>query len=196
MVLNHHPHSHVVTHDRPKAASHPQWHLCPRLSRSARPPWRPLLPLSLSPPSHLSPPSAHPMAAPRRASQRFPPPAWPAAACSHSRLLCLLLDSTAKLLASGATAVGGVSVLSGVTAEMVQAHLDGQIPNPSGGVEAIISHLISKVFRVPTAHAPLPYYAGMKAEHATSSVKRAAEHARLRALIISVNPRSGEHPHQ
>ena len=30
MVLNHHPHSHVVTHDRPKAASHPQWHLCPR----------------------------------------------------------------------------------------------------------------------------------------------------------------------
>ena len=24
MVLNHHPHSQVVTHDRPKAASHPQ----------------------------------------------------------------------------------------------------------------------------------------------------------------------------
>ena len=46
MVLNHHPHSHVVTHDRPKAASHPQWHLCPRLPHSARPPWRPLLPLS------------------------------------------------------------------------------------------------------------------------------------------------------
>ena len=36
---NHHPHSHVVSHDRPKAASHPQWLLCPRLSRSARPPY-------------------------------------------------------------------------------------------------------------------------------------------------------------
>ena len=24
MVLNHHPHSHVVSHDRPKATSHPQ----------------------------------------------------------------------------------------------------------------------------------------------------------------------------
>ena len=35
MVSNHHPHSHVATNDRPKAASHPQWHLCPRLSRSA-----------------------------------------------------------------------------------------------------------------------------------------------------------------
>ena len=51
MVLDHHPHSHVVTHDRPKADSHPQWQLYPRLSRSAhktvdlglvgtRPPWR------------------------------------------------------------------------------------------------------------------------------------------------------------
>ena len=27
--LNHHPHSHVVAHGRPKAASHPQWHVCP-----------------------------------------------------------------------------------------------------------------------------------------------------------------------
>ena len=90
MVLNHHPHSHVVTHDRPKAASHPQWPLCPSLSRSARPPWRPLLPLPsttpLSPPSHLSPPSAHPMAALHHTSQPFPPPAWPAAAGSRSRL--------------------------------------------------------------------------------------------------------------
>ena len=31
MVLTYHPHSHVVTHDRPKTASHPQWHLCPLL---------------------------------------------------------------------------------------------------------------------------------------------------------------------
>ena len=45
MVLNHHPHSHIVTHVRPKAASHPQWYLCPRLSRSAHP-RRPSLPLA------------------------------------------------------------------------------------------------------------------------------------------------------
>ena len=44
---NHHQHSHIVTHDRPKAASHPQRDLCPRCSRSAHPPRQPMFSLSL-----------------------------------------------------------------------------------------------------------------------------------------------------
>jgi hypothetical protein len=61
-------------------------------------------------------------------------------------------------LAQGVQAIGGVSVIHGVNAGEFSRYLSGDMPNPSGGVEAIITHLISKVFRVPTAHAPLPYY--------------------------------------
>ena len=49
---------------------------------------------------------------------------------------------------------------------MFPRHQRGEIPNPSGGVEAIITHLISKLFRLPVAHAPLPYYAGLKSKAA------------------------------
>ena len=48
------------------------------------------------------------------------------------------------------------------------------MPNPSGGVEAIITHLISKIFRIPTAHAPLPYYQDIK-ERKTYNPRAAAE---------------------
>jgi hypothetical protein len=65
-------------------------------------------------------------------------------------------------------------VIHGVTAAEFSQHLSGQIPNPSGGVEAIITHLISKVFRVPTAHAPLPYYTDVK-ERGTHNPRASAE---------------------
>ncbi len=73
-----------------------------------------------------------------------------------------VLEAVELLMSQGATAVGGVSVIHGVTREMFSRHLRGEIPNPSGGVEAIITHLISKIFRIPTAHAPLPYYRSLK----------------------------------
>ncbi len=85
-----------------------------------------------------------------------------------------VLDGVQLLIARGAEAIGGVSVIHGVTREMFAQHLNGEIPNPSGGVEAIITHLISKVFRVPTAHAPLPYYQGLKGTD-TSNPRASAE---------------------
>ncbi|MBK9168360.1 MAG: DUF3326 domain-containing protein [Bryobacterales bacterium] len=85
-----------------------------------------------------------------------------------------ILDAVKLLLDEGADAVGGVSVIHGVTTTMFQDHLDGLIPNPSGGVEAIITHLISKVFRIPAAHAPLPYYQDRKGKD-TRNPRAAAE---------------------
>jgi Protein of unknown function (DUF3326) len=86
----------------------------------------------------------------------------------------LVLDSVELLIEHGAEAVGGASVIDGVTAEMFELHLNGQSPNPSGGVEAILTHLISKVFRIPTAHAPLPYYDDLKIKD-TRNPRSAAE---------------------
>jgi hypothetical protein len=90
--------------------------------------------------------------------------AWSQSGCAVGTVVRpeAILKAVEALVAEGVDAVGGVSVIHGVTGEMFAKHVAGEIPNPSGGVEAIITHLISKVFRIPTAHAPLPYYRDMK----------------------------------
>jgi len=101
---------------------------------------------------------------------------WSASGCAVGTVLnpLAILETVERLLCAGADAIGGVSVIHGVTAAEFSQHLSGQIPNPSGGVEAIITHLISKVFRVPTAHAPLPYYKDAK-ERGTHNPRASAE---------------------
>ena len=101
---------------------------------------------------------------------------WSQSGCAVGTVLnpLAILESVERLLAEGVHAIGGVSVIHGVTAAEFSQHLSGQIPNPSGGVEAIITHLISKVFRVPTAHAPLPYYQDVK-ERGTHNPRASAE---------------------
>ena len=85
-----------------------------------------------------------------------------------------LIDAVELLLADGAQAVGGVSVIHGVTVDMFERHHRAENPNPSGGVEAVITHLVSKLFRVPVAHAPLPYYEDVKPK-TTANPRVAAE---------------------
>ena len=102
--------------------------------------------------------------------------AWTATGCAAGTIRDpeTILQSVEQLLAEGVQAVGGVSVIQGVAAQEFSSHLRGESPNPSGGIEAIITHLISKVFRVPTAHAPLPYYQDVK-EQSTSNPRASAE---------------------
>lgn len=102
--------------------------------------------------------------------------AWTASGCAVGTVLRpdAILEAVDSLISHGATAVGGVSVIHGVTQEMFAEHLQGNMPNPSGGVEAIITHLISRVFRIPTAHAPLPYYQDIK-EKDTYNPRASAE---------------------
>ncbi len=101
---------------------------------------------------------------------------WSETGCAVGTVLHpeTILEATEFLLTKGVEAIGGVSVIHGVTKEMFSKHLHGEIPNPSGGVEAIITHLISKIFRIPTAHAPLPYYQDIK-EKDTINPRASAE---------------------
>jgi hypothetical protein len=101
---------------------------------------------------------------------------WSEMGCATGTVLRpeAILEAIESLLAHGVHAVGGVSVIHGVTKEMFSRHLHGEIPNPSGAVEAIITHLISKIFRIPTAHAPLPYYKDLK-ERDTFNPRASAE---------------------
>jgi hypothetical protein len=101
---------------------------------------------------------------------------WSVSGCAVGTVLHpeTILEAAEFLISRGVHAVGGVSVIHGVTKEMFSRHLSGEIANPSGGVEAIITHLISKIFRIPTAHAPLPYYQDIK-EHDTRNPRASAE---------------------
>lgn len=101
---------------------------------------------------------------------------WTESGCASGIVLNpeAIFDSVELLISHGIQAVGGVSVIHGVTKEMFSKHLRGEIPNPSGAVEAIITHLISKIFRMPTAHAPLPYYQDIK-EKDTSNPRSSSE---------------------
>jgi hypothetical protein len=89
---------------------------------------------------------------------------WSEAGCAVGTVAHpeVVIEAVEALLADGAQAIGGLSVIDGVTQEMFARHMRGEIPNPSGGVEAIITHMVSTLFRVPTAHAPLPYYQHLK----------------------------------
>jgi len=101
---------------------------------------------------------------------------WSETGCAVGTVLTpeAILEAVEFLIAHGTQAIGGVSVIHGVTKEMFVKHLQGEIPNPSGGVEAIITHLISKLFKIPTAHAPLPYYQDVK-EKDTINPRASAE---------------------
>lgn len=85
-----------------------------------------------------------------------------------------LLAGVERIVNAGCDAIGIVSVIHGSTRELFRSHLEGRAPNPSGGVEAIITHLISKLFRVPTAHSPLPYYQELKG-HGNENPRASAE---------------------
>jgi hypothetical protein len=102
--------------------------------------------------------------------------AWTPRGCAAGTIenVAGLLDAVARLLDAGAQAVGGLSVIHGSTEELFAQHLKGSLPNPSGGVEAILTHLVTKLFRVPTAHAPLPYYQESKGRD-TDNPRAAAE---------------------
>lgn len=102
--------------------------------------------------------------------------AWSGAGCAVGTIgdPDAIFEGVELLVRHGAEAIGGVSVIHGVTEAMFARHLAGALPNPSGGIEAIVTHLISKVFRLPTAHAPLPYYKDIKGR-ATSNPRAAAE---------------------
>jgi hypothetical protein len=67
----------------------------------------------------------------------------------------ILLEACEKLINKGANAIAVTSNVQDLPLENYAKHFTGEYPNPVGGVEAVISHLIAKTFQIPTAHAPL-----------------------------------------
>ena len=67
----------------------------------------------------------------------------------------VLLGAARRLLSAGATALAVTTNVQGLTAELYTSHFNGRHPNPVGGAEAVVSHLLTRTFGVPAAHAPM-----------------------------------------
>jgi hypothetical protein len=67
----------------------------------------------------------------------------------------VLLEAAGRLLDAGADAIAVTTQVGGLTTEDYTSHFLGAHPNPVGGAEAIVSHLIARTYGVPAAHAPM-----------------------------------------
>ncbi len=67
----------------------------------------------------------------------------------------VLFKACEELIRAGVDAIGVASNILELPPENYARHFEGLHPNPVGGAEAIISHLIEAKYKLPAAHAPL-----------------------------------------
>jgi hypothetical protein len=67
----------------------------------------------------------------------------------------VLFDACERLIRKGVNAISVTTNIQDLPREEYVKHFEGNYPNPLGGVEAVISHLIVNRFQVPAAHAPM-----------------------------------------
>lgn len=67
----------------------------------------------------------------------------------------VLLDAGRRLIGAGATALAVTTNVRGLPPHEYARHFLGAHPNPVGGAEAVVSHLLTRTFGVPSAHAPM-----------------------------------------
>jgi len=66
-----------------------------------------------------------------------------------------LFKACDQLLERGVNAIAVTSNIADLPMDHYAEHFEGSHPNPTGGAEAIISHLICKKYGIPAAHAPM-----------------------------------------
>jgi len=67
----------------------------------------------------------------------------------------ILLAAGRRLMSAGATALAVTTNVQELPADDYMSHFAGAHPNPVGGAEAVVSHLLTRVLGVPAAHAPM-----------------------------------------
>lgn len=94
----------------------------------------------------------------------------------------VLLNASKKLIKKGADAIAVTTDVQELPADIYAKHFIGECPNPVGGVEAIISHLIMKTFQIPVAHAPLLNIKDLDLVHNVVDARGAGEMASTSGL--------------
>jgi len=94
----------------------------------------------------------------------------------------VLLNASKALIKKGSDAIAVTTDVQDLPADMYAKHFVGECPNPVGGVEAIISHLIMKTFQIPVAHAPLLNIKELDLQHNVVDARGAGEMASTSGL--------------
>ncbi|MCK4760986.1 MAG: DUF3326 domain-containing protein [Candidatus Aminicenantes bacterium] len=89
----------------------------------------------------------------------------------------VLFRACDELVAKGVNAIAVASNIKDLPTENYAKHFAGKHPNPIGGAEAIISHLICAKYRIPAAHAPLSNIKEMPLENNIVDARGAGEFA-------------------
>lgn len=90
-----------------------------------------------------------------------------------------LFKACEKLIAAGATAIAITTNIQGLPGEEYVRHFQGQHPNPMGGVEAVLSHLVVNRYGIPAAHAPMINLKGAEAPGAGQAARPEVKRLRL-----------------
>jgi hypothetical protein len=98
----------------------------------------------------------------------------------------VIFDACERLLRKGANAIAITTNIQDLPPEEYVKHFDGQYPNPLGGVEAVISHLIVNRFQVPAAHAPMMNIKELELSDSVVDARGAGEMASASGLACTL----------
>lgn len=88
----------------------------------------------------------------------------------------LLVAAGRQLIDAGATALAVTSNPRGLPAHEYAQHFLGDNPNPVGGAEAVVSHLLTRALGVPSAHAPMINFDSALTDPGTVDPRAAGEY--------------------
>jgi hypothetical protein len=94
----------------------------------------------------------------------------------------VLLDAAERLIRKGVNAVAVTTNIQDLPPDNYVRHFDGEYPNPLGGVEAVISHLLVNRFQIPAAHAPMINCKDLDLTHSIVDARGAGEMASVSGL--------------
>lgn len=111
----------------------------------------------------------------------------------------VLLEACARLVRRGVNAIAVCSQVRDLPPSAYAEHFSGSHPNPVGGAEALISHLICRNFEIPAAHAPIINFRDFSLHHPVVDARGAGEHVShsgLACVLIGLRraPQCGPHP--
>jgi hypothetical protein len=87
----------------------------------------------------------------------------------------VLLAAARQLVAAGATALAVTTNVQDLPAGEYADHFAGRHPNPVGGAEAVLSHLLTRTFGIPAAHAPMINFEALPGVPAVVDARGAGE---------------------
>lgn len=98
----------------------------------------------------------------------------------------VVLEACDRLIRNGCNAIAITTNIQDLPPESYVKHFIGEYPNPLGGVEAVISHLIVNQLQVPAAHAPMINCKELELEHGIVDARGAGEMSSVSGLACTL----------